>query len=96
MDRNDKRAERHGLLRAQVQVVAGVPQFLPVRAARRQVRHALLSPERGHERIHLLRHTERQVDGAVRRAHGAALHPEPAGRAQHTEPSEPAGGQAVA
>lgn len=91
MDRNHQRARGHRVRGAQIQTVARVPQFVSLRAARGEVRDSVLSPQRGHVRSHMPRYIERQVDGPLRRAHRVAVHTEPAGRAQHAEPPQPAG-----
>lgn len=90
MNRHHQRARGHRVRGAQIQTVAGVPQFVSLRAARGEVRDSVLSPQRGHVRVNMPRYIERQVDGPLRRAHRAAVHTEPAGGAQHAEPPQPA------
>lgn len=82
------RRGRHGLRRPHVPPVDGVPELVPVPAAGRPLRHALLPPERGPQRHDMPRHTQGQVVGAVRRQDDTHLHTEPARRAERGQPAE--------
>jgi len=84
-----------GLRRLGVQVEFELPQRLPVHGADGQVFDAVFSSERGRTRQHLPGHPQRQVVGAVRRAHHPAVHSEPAGRPQQRQSAQRSGRPAL-
>lgn len=88
MDRHHLRTGGYGIQGPEVQALAGVSQFVSVLGTKREIPDALLPPERGPQRVHLLGHPEGQVVGPVRRADNPAVDPVVARRTQQRQPSE--------
>lgn len=88
MDRHHLRSGGNRLQGAEVQAPVGVPQLVPVLGTEREIPDALLPPQCGSQRVHLLGHPEGQVVGTVRRADNLALDPVAAWGAQQRQPAE--------
>lgn len=88
MDRHHLRSGGYSLQGSEVQAPVGIPELVSVLVAKREILNALLPPERGSQRVHLLGHPEGKVVGPVRRTDDPAVDPVAARRTEHRQPAE--------